>query len=92
VRYEAGFYIPEDAILHSHRRENLKSYKGYSGRQTKGASFCTPQRLQSPVPNPSPIQRALPTSRVQKFLDEFSTSTEGKIKNKSLWDEHKDWT
>jgi hypothetical protein len=26
VRYEPGFYIPEDAILHSHRRENLKSY------------------------------------------------------------------
>jgi hypothetical protein len=25
VRYELGFYIPEDAILHSHRRENLKS-------------------------------------------------------------------
>jgi hypothetical protein len=25
-----GFYIPEDGILHSHRRENLKSYKvGY---------------------------------------------------------------
>jgi hypothetical protein len=22
-----GFYIPEDGILHSHRRENLKSYK-----------------------------------------------------------------
>jgi hypothetical protein len=27
VRYELGFYIPEDDILHSHRRENLKSYK-----------------------------------------------------------------
>jgi hypothetical protein len=27
VRYELGFYIPEDAILHSHRRENLKSYE-----------------------------------------------------------------
>jgi hypothetical protein len=27
VRYELGFYIPEDAILHSHRCENLKSYK-----------------------------------------------------------------
>jgi hypothetical protein len=27
VRYQLGFYIPEDAILHSHRRENLKSYK-----------------------------------------------------------------
>jgi hypothetical protein len=26
VRYELGFYIPEDGILRSHRRENLKSY------------------------------------------------------------------
>jgi hypothetical protein len=26
VRYELGFYIPEDDILHSHRRENLKYY------------------------------------------------------------------
>jgi hypothetical protein len=26
VKYEVGFYIPEDDILHSHRRENLKSY------------------------------------------------------------------
>jgi hypothetical protein len=26
VKYELGFYIPEDTILHSHRRENLKSY------------------------------------------------------------------
>jgi hypothetical protein len=26
VRYELGFYTPEDGILHSHRRENLKSY------------------------------------------------------------------
>jgi hypothetical protein len=25
MRYELGFYIPEDDILHSHRRENLKS-------------------------------------------------------------------
>jgi hypothetical protein len=27
VKYELGFYIPEDDILHIHRRENLKSYK-----------------------------------------------------------------
>jgi hypothetical protein len=27
VKYELCFYIPEDDILHSHRRENLKSYK-----------------------------------------------------------------
>jgi hypothetical protein len=26
VRYKLGFYIPEDDILHSHRRENLKFY------------------------------------------------------------------
>jgi hypothetical protein len=26
VKYEQGFYIPEDGILHSYRRENLKSY------------------------------------------------------------------
>jgi hypothetical protein len=26
VRYELGFYIAEDVILDSHRRENLKSY------------------------------------------------------------------
>jgi hypothetical protein len=25
VKYELGGYIPEDGILHSHRRENLKS-------------------------------------------------------------------
>jgi hypothetical protein len=28
VKYELGSHIPEDAILHSHRRENLK-FLGY---------------------------------------------------------------
>jgi hypothetical protein len=27
VKYELGFYIPEDVILHSDCRENLKSYE-----------------------------------------------------------------
>jgi hypothetical protein len=27
VKYELGFYMPEDDILHSHRREKLKSYR-----------------------------------------------------------------
>jgi hypothetical protein len=27
VRYELGFYIPEDDHVHSHRRENLKSHE-----------------------------------------------------------------
>jgi hypothetical protein len=26
VRYELGFCIPEDGVLHSHCRENVKSY------------------------------------------------------------------
>jgi hypothetical protein len=31
VRYELGFYIPKDSILHSHRREILKSYIALTG-------------------------------------------------------------
>jgi hypothetical protein len=31
VKYELGFYIQEDSILHSHRRENLKSYIAVTG-------------------------------------------------------------
>jgi hypothetical protein len=31
VKYELGFYIPEDDILHSHRRENFKSYITLTG-------------------------------------------------------------
>jgi hypothetical protein len=27
VRYELRFYIPEDGIIHSHCRDDLKSYK-----------------------------------------------------------------
>jgi hypothetical protein len=31
VKYELGFYIPEDDILRSDRRENLKSYVALTG-------------------------------------------------------------
>jgi hypothetical protein len=31
VRNELGFYIPEDGILHSYRRENRKSYITLTG-------------------------------------------------------------
>jgi hypothetical protein len=31
LRYELGFYIPEDGILHSHRRESFKSYIALTG-------------------------------------------------------------
>jgi hypothetical protein len=31
VKYELGVYIPKDDVFHSHRRENLTSYKKMSG-------------------------------------------------------------
>jgi hypothetical protein len=31
VRYELGFYILEDYILCSHRRENIRSYIALTG-------------------------------------------------------------
>jgi hypothetical protein len=31
VRYELGFSIPEEAILHSHRRVSIKSYIALTG-------------------------------------------------------------
>jgi hypothetical protein len=31
VKYELGFYIPEDDILHSHCRENLIAYIAITG-------------------------------------------------------------
>jgi hypothetical protein len=30
VKYEMGFYIPEDSIFHSHRCEYLKSYMSFT--------------------------------------------------------------
>jgi hypothetical protein len=31
VKYEVSFYMPKDDILHSDRRENLKSYITLTG-------------------------------------------------------------
>jgi hypothetical protein len=31
LKYELGPYIPEEGILHSHRRENLKPYIALTG-------------------------------------------------------------
>jgi hypothetical protein len=38
VKYELSFYIPEDGILHSHRREYLKSQKS---RRIRWAGHAT---------------------------------------------------
>jgi hypothetical protein len=31
VKYELGFYVPEDAIIHNHRFDNLKPYTALTG-------------------------------------------------------------
>jgi hypothetical protein len=45
VKYELGFYIPEDDILHSDRREHLNSYMNIYYRQAlghrKGSSYSS---------------------------------------------------
>jgi hypothetical protein len=43
VRYELAFHISEDGILHSHRRDNLKSYIALTGWS------LSPRRNKSPV-------------------------------------------
>jgi hypothetical protein len=46
VRYALGFYNPEDDILHSHSRENLKSYTVLTGWVLKRRSCMFPVRYE----------------------------------------------
>jgi hypothetical protein len=46
VRYEQGFYIPEDDILHSHCRENLKSYIALTGWAPKWRRNVSPVKYE----------------------------------------------
>jgi hypothetical protein len=59
VKYELGSYIAEDTILHSDRRENLKSYirvsTRYSVTRNLKAKNCA---YNSPVP--TPVRRYAP--------------------------------
>jgi hypothetical protein len=45
--YELGFYIPEDDILHSHRRENLKSFyiSVFTSAANRNSTFGLPHNL-----------------------------------------------
>jgi hypothetical protein len=45
VRYELGFYILEDDILHSHRRKDLKSYITVTGRTLFFLNMLFPLQL-----------------------------------------------
>jgi hypothetical protein len=46
VKYELGFYIPEDDILHSDRRENLKSYRALTGWALKWRRNVSPVKYE----------------------------------------------
>jgi hypothetical protein len=45
-RYELGFYIPEEDILQSHRRENLKSYIALTGWALQWRCNVSPVRYE----------------------------------------------
>jgi hypothetical protein len=49
VRYELGFYVSEDGILHSHRRENIKSY---TVQMYSFLDIQAPQRTPDTLPHP----------------------------------------
>jgi hypothetical protein len=46
VRYELEFYIPEDDILHSHSRENIKSYIALTGWDLQRRRNVSPVRYE----------------------------------------------
>jgi hypothetical protein len=46
VNYELGFYIPEDGILHSRRRENLKYYIALNGWTVNRKPYMFPMRYE----------------------------------------------
>jgi hypothetical protein len=49
VQYELGFYIPEEDILHSHRRENVKSYIALTGWALQWRRDVSPVRLSNAI-------------------------------------------
>jgi hypothetical protein len=55
VKYELCCYIPEDDILHSHRRENLKYYKVFKV-SNKCSNRCKPNVFNSNAYPPGPLQ------------------------------------
>jgi hypothetical protein len=47
VKYELSFYIPEDDILNSHRRdENLKSYIALTGLGSVAEMYVSPVKYE----------------------------------------------
>jgi hypothetical protein len=62
MRYEQGFYIPEDGILHSHHFQGLKSYIALTGWDLKRRCnvFSVTYELDFYIPEDGMDKRAMP--------------------------------
>jgi hypothetical protein len=74
VRYELGFYIPEDGILHSHRRENLKSYIVLTGWALAECLLWSPNWVFISQKTTFFIVTAVKTSNLSGLLCKFEMS------------------
>jgi hypothetical protein len=67
VKYELGFYIPEDDILHSYCRENIKSCilqcTSVSASRTQARFLSRLVLLIKQTPWPLVRERTIPTER-----------------------------
>jgi hypothetical protein len=70
VRYELGFYIPEEDILHSHRRETFKSHTVSGLLNSSGLSVRRTHPSISMIgdaSSPPPLSISLSPSRYSSF-------------------------
>jgi hypothetical protein len=79
VKYELGFYIPEDDIRHSHCRENLKSHKP---SQIQG--IVVPQHTDSSLLSLKKVNMLPSISELDKNKFPFFTSILSYFLNKNL--------
>jgi hypothetical protein len=78
VKYELGFYIPDDDILHSHRRENLKSYIPFvyfSSQDADQKRTLRVHRTQTALPERGPVRMLGHTDAISKGAPRAIRST-----------------
>jgi hypothetical protein len=64
VKYELGFYIPQDDILQGHRRENVISYIHHSLHKNNNSSADLYRTYMAVTVRGKPNERALTLDRV----------------------------
>jgi hypothetical protein len=69
VRCKLGFYIPEDGILHSHRRENLKPYTALTVWALKWRRNVSPVRYELGFYIPEDILHSYPRENLKFYIE-----------------------